>query len=166
MIWLTFVGVLTVFVSYLVLKHKGMKNITIKTSSQPSVETSNLSISQARALVSALIEKGEQLVAEPATKSMLLPKQLGPITREFFTIYKSIRTRRGELEISGTQIQPSEYIHSYISIGHSEDWDVVQKTGKDEVFVVEGSETKEDEIDLRFPSIYHLLLDEVSNTEQ
>jgi len=56
-------------------------------------------------------------------------------------------------------IKPSDYMHGYLSIGHSEDWDIVQRPGDDEVFIVEGSETSEDEMDVRFPSVYHLILD-------
>jgi hypothetical protein len=50
------------------------------------------------------------------------------------------------------------------TIGHSEDWDVVQKPGSDEVFVVEGAETREAEMEVRFPSVYHLVLDEAQRT--
>ena len=46
----------------------------------------------------------------------------------------------------------------------SEDWDVVQKPGNDEVFVVEGAETREAEMEVRFPSVYHLVLDEAQRT--
>jgi hypothetical protein len=60
-------------------------------------------------------------------------------------------------------IQLSEYLIGYISIGNSEDWDIVQSACHDQIFVVEGFEKSEIDIEVKFPTIYHLILDEVGS---
>jgi hypothetical protein len=104
------------------------------------------------------------LFVEPADGAAILPEQFGPTTREFFSRYGTLRTRRGGFRLAAADVRPSEYVRGYLSIGHSEDWDVVQKLGNDEVFVVEGAETREAEMEVRFPSVYHLVLDEAQRT--
>ena len=126
----------------------------------PQPEAQFISIEQARAMVDDLIAKGDKLFVEPADKAVELPELLGSTTREFFSRYGVLRTRRGGFQLAASEVHPSEYVRGYLSIGHSEDWDVVQKPGSDEVFVIEGSETREDEMEVRFPSVYHLALDE------
>lgn len=121
-----------------------------------------LSVEEARAMVDNLIAKGERLFVEHADSLVPLPEQLGPITREFFSKYASLHTKLGGFVLSVAEIRPSEYVQGYLLIGHSEDWDVVQKLGDDQVFVVEGAENSEIEMEVRFPSIYHLVLDEVN----
>lgn len=166
MIWFTFAGVLAVIVWYLVIKNRSATKLTIKASVHTKVKAGTLSIEKAKTLVDEIISTREQLIVEAAPKSIPPLKQLGPISQDFFSIYNTIRTPRGDFEISATQIHPSEYTNGYISIGHSEDWDVVQRPGEDEVFVVEGSETHVHEMEVRFQSIYHLLLDEVGDNRK
>lgn len=119
-----------------------------------------MSVDQARAAVEGLIAEGEKLFVEPAEEAVSQLVQLGPITREFFSRYSTLKTRLGGFELSSSSIQASEYVDGFVSIGHSEDWDVVQRLGSDEVFVVEGFETCEEEMEIRFPSVYHLAVDE------
>jgi hypothetical protein len=54
-----------------------------------------------------------------------------------------------------------KYIDGFLSIGHCEDWDIVQRPGHDDVFVVEGSETSEDEME-RYPTVYHFIFHEIN----
>lgn len=117
-----------------------------------------LTIAQARAMVEDLIAKGERLFVEG--KSSKPPEQLGPITRDFFAMHGMLRTRRGGFQISVPDIRASDYMSGYLSIGHSEDWDVVLRPGSDEVFVIEGSETCDADMQVRFASVYHLIIDE------
>lgn len=131
---------------------------------KPSPEEEPLSVEQARALVDDFIAKGATLFVEPADRTVTLPEQIGPITKEFFSRYGTLHTRRNGFRISVADLRPSEYVRGYMSIGHSEDWDVVQKPGSDETFVVEGTETSGVEMEVRFPSLYHLALDEAKRT--
>lgn len=109
-----------------------------------------------------LIAAGEGLTVELAggqTSSLAL---LGQTTRDFFSTYRSLSVGRGGFFLSSANVKPSEYLRGCLSIGHSEDWDVVQQPGSDEVLVVEGSEKNAAEADVRFPSVYHLVLDELN----
>lgn len=90
-------------------------------------------------MVDDLVSKGEKPFATPADATSKLPEGLGPITREFFSRYGTLKTRRGGFELSVAGIRASDYVKGFLSIGHSEDWDVVQRLGKNEVFVVEGA---------------------------
>jgi hypothetical protein len=117
---------------------------------------------RARSLVAQAIESGELIGDEPGQDEGANLEQLGPITREFFSRYPAIRSLSGGFRVGVSEIRTSTYISGYMSIGHSEDWDIVQRSGNDEVFIVEGSEANESEMQVRFPSIYHLIVDELN----
>lgn len=127
----------------------------------PKVNVRALSVEQAKAIVDQLLSERLDLHAGFPTVTTELD-QLGPITREFFERFSFMRGRRGALELSAAAVGPSRYVAGFQSIGHVEDWDVVQRPGEDEVFVVEGSETDEGDMDGQFPSVYHLVVDEMS----
>lgn len=128
----------------------------------PESAVDNMSLEEARAKVEDFIAKGEKLFVSPKDETSLLPEQLGPITREFFSRYGTLRSRNGGFELSADGIKSSECVHGFLTIGHSEDWDVVRRPGGDGVFVVEGSEASETDMQACFHSVYHLTLDEVS----
>jgi hypothetical protein len=157
MAWLTVLGVLVVIVYYLILTRKRRQAMSVPA---PQPQAQPISIEQARAMVDELIARGETLFVEQADKAVELPESLGSTTRECFSRYGVLRTRRGGFQLAASEVHPSKSVRGYLSIGHSEDWDVVQKPGGDEVFVIEGFETREDEMEVRFPSVYHLALDE------
>lgn len=122
----------------------------------------NLTVDEARNAALEIISKGERLVAVPRDGLEAGDEQLGPVVREFFSKFSSVRTPNGGVEISMSMVQPSIYISGFISIGHSEDWDIVVRSGMDEVFVVEGAELSEDDLEVSFPTVYHLLIDEAT----
>lgn len=121
-----------------------------------------LSASQARASVDDLISSGDNLVIERATKDAAHLREIGPIAKEFFSRFGTVRSKTGGFVLAASEIAPSKYVPGYLSLGHSEDWDIVQRPGDDEVFVVEGSETCEEQMEVRFASVYHLVLDEAT----
>ena len=123
-------------------------------------EVELISVEQARAMVDDLIAK-DKLLVDFVDKDVPVNEKLGSITRGFFSRYASICTRSGSFRLGVDEVSDSEYVHGYLSIGHSEDWDVVQRPGNDEVFVVEGAETSEAEMEVRFASVYHLILNEI-----
>ena len=158
MIWFTIAGTLVVVASYFFIT-KGNRGSDIS-SSQSATRSDAISLEEARALVNELVLEGEKLFVEPSEKPMKLPENIGPITREFFLKYGTLKTRRGGFRLAAAELHASEYVRGFISIGHSEDWDVVQRPGSDEVFVVEGSERDETQLPAGFASVYHLVLDE------
>lgn len=121
-----------------------------------------LSISQARASVDALILSGESFLIERVVEGDPPPAEVGPITKEFFSRLSVLRSKTGGFVLAASEIEPSDYLPGYLSLGHSEDWDIVQKPGEDEVLVVEGSETCAEQVEVRFVSVYHLVLDEAT----
>ena len=163
MVWFTVLGVLVVIVYYVVLTRRTQR-MSDATPSPPSPQVQALSIEQARVMVDDLIAKGDKLFVEPAIGAAILSEQFGPATREFFSRYATLRTRLGGFRLAAADVRPSEYVPGYLSIGHSEDWDVVQKSSNNQVFVVEGAETRDLEMEVRFPSVYHLVLDEAQRT--
>lgn len=130
MVWLTVLGVLAVIV-YCVVRARGTKRVSNVTPSLSLPKEKPLSVEQARVMVDAIIAKGNKLFVEPADEAALLPELFGPITREFFSKYGTVRTRRGGFRLAAADVRPSEYMCGYLSIGHSEDWDVIQKPGND-----------------------------------
>jgi hypothetical protein len=120
-----------------------------------------LDLHSARQRLSEIIARGE-LIAEGPQQGQAAAGQLGPITQQFFSEYASVQTARGGLVIAASEIARSEYVAGFVSIGHSEDWDIVQMPGTDEVRIVEGSEQNEEEMDIRFPTVYHLLVHEAN----
>lgn len=63
--------------------------------------------------------------------------------------------------LSSVAIRPSEHIRGFLSIGHSEDWDMIQRPGQDEVFITGGEDSRELEKCISFPTVYHSVLDEL-----
>lgn len=163
-LWLTFFGILVVIIYYVIITRKKEEQV-VRSATSTKLDIVPLSIEQARQIVEDLITVGEKLFVEPANKNIALPKSLGPTTREFFSKYRAVRTHLGGFVLDASEIHSSEYARGYTSIGHSEDWDVVQRCGDDKVYVVEGSESHESEMEVCFPSVYHLVLNEVQNDE-
>lgn len=160
MVWFTILG-FSIVVGYFIVLSRGTKRMSKPRPSHPSTEGRPLSIEEARVKVDDIVARGDKIFVEPFGGPMAGSEHLGPTTREFFAKYGRLRSRDGGFRLSVTEIKPSDYIHGYLSIGHSEDWDVIQRPGDDQVFVVEGSEVREAEMEVRFPSVYHLVLDEV-----
>ena len=150
---------LFVILLWLLYKYNLRKNKQNITKIERKQQT--LSVNQARLTVNELIKNGE-LLATPFSNEVKIPDTISLISKELFSRYETVRTKTGGFELSLLNIKNSEYIHGYTSIGHSEDWDIIQQSDTDEVFIVEGSETCEDEIEIRFPSIYHLIVNEIS----
>jgi hypothetical protein len=119
-------------------------------------------LADARSLVGEIARAGDLLTIAPAGGMASIPPGLGPVTQEFFEHYQRVGSKDGAFELDARGIRPSQYIEGYRSIGHYEDWDVVQLPGRDDVFVVEGSETTEAEMEW-FPTVYHFVAREVSD---
>jgi hypothetical protein len=162
-IWFTTVGVLIFVIGYVVLSRLRRREPTFKIQRKMS-GIHMLSLDAARAMVDEIVTAGEQLIREPAGRTDVNVDFLGPVTKEFFAKYNGLRTKQGGFAVGIGEVHVSEYAVGFISIGHSEDWDIVQRPGDDEVLVVEGAEITDSERDARFPTIYHLIADEAQRT--
>jgi hypothetical protein len=123
----------------------------------PAPTQPQIPLADARREVETIVAEGRFKVSATNAGGPQLP-QLGPITREFFDRYPHLQSASGGTEIGNDLVTESTYIRGYISLGHSEDWDVVAKPGSDHIAVVEGSETKPAEIGVVFASIYHFIV--------
>jgi hypothetical protein len=127
-----------------------------------TIDVDPLPIIDACALVVADIAKDtEHLTVRVATGEREVSEALGTATQDFFRRYDGVRSVDGRLVLDVAEIRLSKYVEGLWSIGHYEDWDVVQRPGSDEVFIVEGPEMAEDDMDICFVSIYHLVLNEL-----
>jgi hypothetical protein len=162
MVWLTVLGILVVIGYYVVLRRRSQRQ-PLTSEERPASTMNTVTLAHARSVVAQAIESGELIGDEPGQDEGANLEQLGPITREFFSRYLGIRSLLGGFRVGVSEIRTSTYISGYVSIGHSEDWDIVQRPGNDEVFIVEGSEANESEMQVRFPSVYHFILDELNS---
>lgn len=162
MVWFSVVGVLFVFAVYILLSSRKRRLVVVEPAARGcNAASTSMTVDQARNVVDELIRRERLDVQYPATADFV-DGNLGPITCGFFSKYSSLRTKRGGFELAIDLIGESSYGGDFISIGHSEDWDVVVCRGLDEVYVVEGSENEFSDFQLKFPSVYHLVVDEVS----
>jgi hypothetical protein len=92
-------------------------------------------------------------------------EHLGQQTKEFFERYPHVRSRSGSTVLGKDLVSLSTYASGYISIGHTEDWDIVTKRGEDRIFVLEGAESSPEETDDQYATIYHFIYDEAMSTK-
>ncbi|MDR2129174.1 MAG: hypothetical protein LBP52_08945 [Burkholderiaceae bacterium] len=157
--WIALV-ILSVILSRIRLKRREKEIMKALPVFAPQHTFDHLSVGQARAMVDDAIAKGGILFVEPADKNISFPEQLGPAARELFSRYSVLETRTG-FQLALAHIKISEYINGYATIGYAEDWGVVQVPYSDDVFFIEGGEVSMGIEIERFPSIYHLILDEI-----
>jgi hypothetical protein len=85
---------------------------------------------------------------------------LAPYLRELFSRYETIEAIYGDARLGRREIAPSELDSRFIRIGTGiEHTQLVVKPGEEIVYVIDGSETTDDELkENSYPSIYHWLL--------
>jgi YD repeat-containing protein len=155
MLWLTVLGLIVVLVSIVTNLRKTTKQWF------PSSQESGRDMlnKDSRHQFESMLARRERFRVTAAPPVATEYEQLGPVTREFFARYQHVEVKPGTI-IGVDLLAPSTHATGFISIGHSEDWDVVQRPGDDRVFVVEGSERSEAEIEVRYATVYDFLLDE------
>ena len=157
--WFTVAGVVAVLVSYFAIRRKAKARLSPRAEyGQPMALTPSLE--SFVETVASLVAAGEMIV-DRAVKAGGGVDALGPVTRAFFAEYPSLRSKSGGLRLTAADVHPSQYVAGFISIGNSEDWDIVQRPGDDQVYVVEGSERHPHEFEVSFLTVYHLVLNEV-----
>jgi hypothetical protein len=128
--------------------------------SEQLLDTEPLSIGDARRLVESLANDPARIKAVLATPGQHIPETLGTATKESFRMYSEVSSIDDSLVLDVATIQKSNYVAEFWSLGHCEDWDVVQRPGSDEVFVIEGALCDHEDMEVRFPSVYHLIMNE------
>ena len=93
---------------------------------------SKMNLQAVRLKLAESISRGKLIASVPG-QPCFQQAELGPVTQQFFAEYSLVQSPMGGLVVAASQVAPSEYIAGFISIGHSEDWDVVQRPGADEV---------------------------------
>jgi len=150
------IGIFIVIASYVIQKNSDQRRASRASMSQ--VRDLPLTVDQARQYVEGILSKKDDRISITLRgPDVRVPEMLGPITSHFFDNYEDV-TMQG-LQLSIRQIAPSEYARGFVSIGHDEDWDVVQRPGEDEVLVLEGGEVVEGVTNVRYPTVYHLILE-------
>lgn len=161
MIWFTILGILLVVLSYLNIT-RNPRTKTQMTSLGPSDPGSLAPTEHAR--MDQLI--AEALVGQVITNSPLTNEnrqslqRLGPSTRKFFEKYGNVQLHSRNLSLEVGHLNDA-FIENFLSIGHSADWDIVQEPGSDRVYIVEGSEVSASQMDIEYPTVFHLLVDEL-----
>jgi hypothetical protein len=132
--------------------------LPVKLSSKFKID--GLAIEDSKFQIAEMVDSGKLIVGSGENISSSLFSKLGPLTQQFFTQYPAVSTKNGACLLAISEIRFSEYAQGFISIGHSEDWDIVQLMGEDHVFIIEGSERDIEDFEVSFPSIYHFLISE------
>jgi len=140
------------------LIHFFSRNKTIK-----NTDISMLSTEEAQFKVETWIEKGLFIQIKNYTEQekAKLFDGLDPTTEKFFKRHGCLRIASGIELIYEENKKWSEYVKGFLTIGHADDWDIIQKPGEPYIYIVEGSENSEREFELKFTSIYHLIVHEV-----
>ena len=162
MVWFTILGLIVVgvFAILNIAKYRKQEKASMK-NVNPVNARPDLSLNEAKQLVQTAVDRNSLRVSSEKMLPNEVLEQLGEVSRDFFSKYPDIRTNSGGTVLGVNLIAPSSYMVGLISIGHSEDWDVVQKKNDDRVFVIEGGEANQDDIESYFPSVYHFLADEI-----
>jgi len=162
MVWYSILGMLAILASYTFYSMRerncAAKKLPVKLSSRFKID--GLAIEDSKFQIAEMVDSGRLMVAYGENTSSSFFSKLGPLTQQFFTQYPSVSTINGACLLAISEIRLSEYAQGFISIGHSEDWDIVQLMGEDQVFIIEGSERDIEDFEVSFPSIYHFLISE------
>jgi hypothetical protein len=161
MYWFTVLGISFVVVSYLWLSQKKAPTQIGKQSISHPPPVDAISLEEARIFINGIARDSALFAVTLADGIEKVPVSLGPVTCEFFRRYRSLGLIDGTFKIDAGEIRPSQYIAGFLSIGHYEDWDIVQRPGQDDVFVAEGSETSEADME-KYPTVYHFLFHEMN----
>jgi len=164
MSWFAVIGIFSVFITYMYKEYR-MRRHTASNSEQNESARATPSLDETRFRVDAQLEEGLIFKVVAARRSRTENQwlsQLGPETRAFFARYHCVQTIRGGTVISEELVAPSSYLSGYISIGHSEDWDIIQAPGEDRIYVAEGAERSESDLRIEFPTVYDFIAHEIS----
>ncbi|MCI0620232.1 MAG: hypothetical protein L0387_00905 [Acidobacteria bacterium] len=119
----------------------------------------SLSIEEAKRRATSVLRDQRRftVMVRPGVDDTLL-KVLAPGLAQFFSEYESVRAVRGDLYLARNAISASSLKGGLIRIGtdieHSE---VVVKPGDEPVYVTDGTESADEELET-YPSIYHHVL--------
>ena len=86
---------------------------------------------------------------------------ISDITDQFFSEIKLVAPKNLSWSISINEIKP--HSPGVYLIGHEEDWFIVQKTGSDMIYILEGSEETIEDPLFAYKNIYEYIYNRVNN---
>jgi len=98
-----------------------------------------------------------RIVERPAPTDAL--SSLGPALRQFFSRFESVKEIRGETALDRGEIGPSTLRAGFIKVGTDiEHTEIVARPKEDLIYVVDGTEPIDLQVEEGFPTIYHYLV--------
>ena len=135
MVWYSIIGLLAILASYIFYsmqeRNSAATELPVKLRSKFKIE--ELTLENSKFEIAEMVESGKLIVGSGENIFSSFISVLGPLTQQFFTQYPSVSTRNGACQLGISEIRYSQYAQGFISIGHSEDWDIVQLIGEDGV---------------------------------
>jgi hypothetical protein len=84
---------------------------------------------------------------------------LGPVLRQFFSRFEEVVEIKGETSLDRSAIGPSTLREGFIKIGTDiEHAEIVARSKKDVIYVIDGTEPEDPPVEEGFPTIYHYLV--------
>jgi hypothetical protein len=112
---------------------------------------------QERALTLLLDAKLYRIVENPALADSL--QSLGPELQKFFSRFEAVREIKGETSLDRKQIGASTLREGFLKIGTDmEHTEIVARPNEDPIYVIDGTEPEDEQVEEGFPTIYHYIV--------
>ena len=118
-----------------------------------------LSLREAEDKALTLLLDGDKyrIVEKPAPTDALY--SLGPALRQFFSRFESVKEIRGETALDRGEIGPSTLREGFVKVGTDiEHTEIVARAKEDMIYVIDGTEPIDFQLEEGFPTIYHYLV--------
>jgi len=118
-----------------------------------------LSLREAEDKALTLLLDGDKyrIVEKPAPTDALY--SLGPALRKFFSRFERVKEIRGETALDRGEIGPSTLREGFVKVGTDiEHTEIVARPKEDLIYVVDGTEPIDLQVEEGFPTIYHYLV--------
>ncbi len=118
-----------------------------------------LSLREAEDKALTLLLDGDKyrIVEKPAPTDALY--SLGPALRQFFSRFESVKEIRGETALDRGEIGPSTLREGFVKVGTDiEHTEIVARPKEDMIYVIDGTEPIDFQLEEGFPTIYHYLV--------
>lgn len=141
-------------VKWLVGRHHADEFVQRYEAVRATIET--WSAAEARRVADRVLENGS-LFSVVRHGSEELPGEIGPLQRELFGRYSTIRALKTGLTLDAAGISPSVMRPEFIRIGSDTECELISRAGQDEIFEVDAMD-RQGETLRSYPTPYHLLV--------
>ena len=81
-----------------------------------------------------------------------------PALQKFFSRFETVREIKGETSLDRNQIGTSALREGYLKLGTDMDFtEIVAKPNEDTIYIIDGSEPRDQPLEESFPTIYHYI---------